>query len=266
MNAPPDPSWTGLAVAALPMLLVMAVLAWRRLGQVWPMAVGAVRMVLQLTLLGIVLHWVFTQEGPWVVLGVALVMLATSAHTVGARQGRRGWTLRAEAFLSLVAGVAVVMAVAIWLALRLEPWYAPRVVIPLLGMVLGNSVNAVALAVDRLEADLRAGRDQVELRLALGATARQAAHPALRAAVGAALTPVINGMMIAGIVAIPGMTTGQILAGADVGVALRYQILIYLGIAGTVGITTLLLLAIRLRRYFTPADQLRRDRLVASGP
>src|SRR5690606_8868152 len=131
----------------------------------------------------------------------------------------------------------------------------------LLGMVLGNSVNAVALAVERLESELRADQDRVELRLALGATARRAAHPALRAAIGAGLTPVINGMMIAGIVAIPGMTTGQILAGADVGVALRYQVLIYFGIAGTVGLSTLMLLAIRLRRYFTPHDQLRRDRL-----
>ena len=104
-------------------------------------------------------------------------------------------------------------------------------------------------------------QDRVELRLALGATARRASHPVLRAAVGAGLTPVINGMMIAGIVAIPGLTTGQILAGADVGVTLRYQVLIYFGIAGTVGLSTLMLLAIRLRRYFTPHDQLRRDRL-----
>jgi putative ABC transport system permease protein len=161
----------------------------------------------------------------------------------------------------MAIGVVTVMAVAIRLTLRLEPWYEPTLVIPLLGMVLGNSVNAVALAAERLENDLRAERDRVELRLALGATSRQAALPALRAAIRAGLSPVVNNMMIAGIVAIPGMSTGQILAGVEVGVALRYQVLVYLGIMGTVGISTLLLLVLRLRRYFTAAHQLRIERL-----
>ncbi len=265
MNPPPEPSWLGLALSAIPLLCVMAVLALRRLGEVRSLAVSAVRMAIQLTLLGIVLRWVFDQRGPWIVAGVGLVMLATSAHTIGTRQHGSGWALRLEGFVTLATGVLIVMATAIALSLNLQPWYAPRIVIPLLGMVLGNSVNAVTLAVERLESDLRAERDQIELRLALGATSRQAAQPALRAATRAALTPVINGMMIAGIVAIPGMTTGQILAGADVGVAVRYQILVYLGIAGTVGICTLLLLEVRLRHYFTPADQLRHGRIDGSA-
>ena len=108
-----------------------------------------------------------------------------------------------------------------------------------------------SLAAERFASDLKADRDLVELRLTLGATARQAATPALRSSVSAGLSPIINNMMIAGIVAIPGMTTGQLLAGADVGQAIRYQILLYLGIAATVTISVLILLAIRLRRYFT---------------
>jgi putative ABC transport system permease protein len=172
-----------------------------------------------------------------------------------------GWALRLEAFAAMGVGMAAVMAVSIRLGLRVTPWYEPRVVIPLLGMILGNSVTGVALAAERLESDLRAERDRVELRLALGATARQAALPALRAAVKAALTPAINNMMIAGIVAIPGMTTGQLLAGAKVQEAIRYQILIYLGITGTVAISTLALLAVRLRTYFTSWAQLRVERL-----
>jgi len=124
-------------------------------------------------------------------------------------------------------------------------------------MLLGNSVNGVALAAERLDSELRQNRDLVEKRLALGATSRQAAHEALQAAMRAALTPTINGMMIAGIVAIPGMMTGQLLQGADPTIALRYQILIYLGISGTVCLSSLLLLSLRLRHYFTPHDQLR---------
>ena len=98
-------------------------------------------------------------------------------------------------------------------------------------MILGNSVNGVALAAERLDAELRAGRDLIELRLALGATSRQAAHDALRGrpARGCADDPQHE---IAGIVAIPGMMTGQLLAGADVRGGLRYQILIYFLMAG----------------------------------
>ena len=75
------------------------------------------------------------------------------------------------------------------------------------------------------------------------------------------LSPILNSMAIAGIVAIPGMTTGQLLAGADVGEAIRYQILLYLAIAATVTISVLILLAVRLRGYFTTSHQLRREAL-----
>jgi len=262
MSAPTrlvGPPWPGLAWAALPMIGCMAVLAWRGLGQVRSLAVAAARLVVQLLLLGAVLGFVFQSENPWVVGAVALVMLSASALTVGERQrrGRSAWLLRGEAFGALAIGAATTMAVGTHLVLGVHPWHDAATVVPMLGMVLGNSVNGLALAADRLDTELRANRDLIELRLALGATARQAAHEPLRAATRAALTPAIQGMSMAGIVSIPGMMTGQLLAGADVGAALRYQILIYLLIAGTVGISTLLLLALRLHRYFTPAHQLR---------
>ena len=256
-----SPSVAGLIYSAVPVAVAMAILAVRRLGQVRPLLVAIVRLVVQLTLLGFVLEWLFTTRSPWSVGAIALVMLLASAHTVGSRLKGGGWTLRLEAFATMGVGMVLVMAVSLRLGLRVAPWYEPKVVIPLLGMILGNSVTGVALAAERLESDLRAERDRVELRLALGASSRQAALPALRSAVRAALTPPINNMMIAGIVAIPGMTTGQLLAGARVQEAIRYQILIYLGITGTVAISTLALLAVRLRTYFTPAMQLRVERL-----
>ena len=157
----------------------------------------------------------------------------------------------------MTVGATVTMGVSVALALHLRPWYHASTFIPLLGMILGNSVTGVSLAAERLASDLKADRDLVEQRLALGATSRQASMPALRAAVRASLTPILNNMSIAGIVSIPGMTTGQILAGADVIEAVRYQIMIYLGITATATISTLILLALRLRRYFTPAHQLR---------
>lgn len=263
MNVAPD--WVGLACTAVPVAGAMLILAVRRLGQVRPLLVGLVRLVVQLLLLGVVLDWLFTTRSPAIVGAIALVMLLASAQTVGSRLSGGGWPLRLEAFAAMAVGMVVVMAVSLRLGLRVDPWYQPRVVIPLLGMILGNSVTGVALAAERLESDLRAERDRVELRLALGATSRQAALPALRAAVRAALTPAINNMMIAGIVTIPGMMTGQLLADAPVQDAIRYQILIYLGITATIAISTLILLAFRLRSYFTPWAQLRIEKLAAKA-
>jgi putative ABC transport system permease protein len=251
------PSWIGLVWAALPLGVCLGLLAWLKLGQVGPMTMAVGRLLVQLWLLGIVLKAIFATDSPWVVVLTATAMLVVAAHTVGARQPRERWSIRLESLAAMGMGIAVPMAVCVALALRLKPWYSPATFIPLFGMILGNSVTGVSLAAERLAADLRADRDLVEQRLALGATSRQAAMPALRAAVRAGLTPVINNMMIAGIVAIPGMTTGQLLAGADVLDAVRYQVLVYLGITATVGLSTLILLAIRMRRYFTSAHQLR---------
>jgi putative ABC transport system permease protein len=253
------PDWPGLLWASLPLIACTALLAWLRLGQVGATAIAVVRLVVQLWLLGIVLKAIFAANSSWIVLLTASVMLAVAAHTVGTRQPRSRWVIRLESLVAMGLGIAVPMAVSVALALKLRPWYSPSTFIPLFGMILGNSVTGVSLAAERLASDLKADRDLVELRLTLGATSRQAATPALRAAVRASMTPVLNNMMIAGIVAIPGMTTGQLLAGADVLEAIRYQVLVYLGITATVGLSTLLLLAIRLRDYFTPAHQLRED-------
>ena len=250
-------AWTDLLWAALPLAASMGLLAVLRLGQVRPMAIALARLVVQLWLLGLVLRAIFRAENPWLVLATASVMLAVASHTVGTRQPTSRWLIRAEALVAMALGIAVPMAVSVTLALHLQPWYRPETFIPLFGMILGNSVTGVSLAAERLASDLKSDRDLVEQRLALGATSRQAAMPALRSAVRAGLTPIINNMAIAGIVSIPGMMTGQILAGSDVMEAIRYQILIYLGITATATLSTLILLEIRLRRYFTAAHQLR---------
>ena len=260
MSAPAlGPGWDGLAWASLPLVLAGALLAAFRLGQTRAMVVATVRLVVQLMLLALVLGGIVAADSPALVVGVAVVMLAVAAHAVGSRQpGQQGvGRLRVEAFGSLVIGALVVIAVSVRLALHVTPWYDPRTVLPMLGMILGNTVTAISLAAERFAADLKRDRDLIELRLSLGATARQAATPALQAAVRASLSPILNNMSLAGIVAIPGMTTGQLLAGADVGQAIRYQILLYFGIAATVTFGVLILLALRFRRAFTADHQFR---------
>ncbi len=262
MTANFGPTWTGLAWASVPLIVAWGLLVVFRLGQTGPMIVATARLVGQMMLLAVVLGRIVAADSPALVLAVALLMLATAAHAVGARypHERDRWVLRVEAFASMLLGSVMVLAVSVRLALDITPWYDPRTVLPMLGMILGNTVSAISLGAERFDSTLRLDRELVELRLSLGATARQAATPALRAAVAAGLAPILNNMSLAGIVAIPGMTTGQLLAGADVGQAIRYQILLYLAIAATVTFGLLTLLACRFRRAFTGDHQLRHDR------
>ena len=98
MNPMQGPTWGGLAWATLPMLGAMAVLAWRGLGQVRPLAVGSMRLLIQMSLLGLVLGSIFAADSPWLVMAVALIMLAASAYTVSSRQRAHSRTLRLEGF------------------------------------------------------------------------------------------------------------------------------------------------------------------------
>lgn len=133
--------------------------------------------------------------------------------------------------------------------------------IPLLGMVLGNGLTGISLCLDEMTRHLDLERGRVETELALGATRWEAARGPVREAVRRGMIPVINSMMVVGIVSLPGMMTGQILAGADPLVAVRYQIVILFMIAGATSFGCMLLALHAYRRLFDEAHRLRRDRL-----
>ena len=107
-------------------------------------------------------------------------------------------------------------------------------VIPMAGLLLGNSISAVSLGVSAVVAEAAENRGRIEQLLALGATRWEAGRPLLRRALVTAMTPVLNQMSVVGVVAIPGMMTGQILGGAAPELAARYQMVVLFGIAGTV--------------------------------
>ena len=138
---------------------------------------------------------------------------------------------------------------------RVRPWYTPQYAIPLLGMILGNTLNGVSLGLDRLGSELAVRRDQVEAILALGATRWEAARPLLQQAVKTGLIPTINAMMVVGIVSLPGMMTGQILAGASPVEAVKYQIVIMFLIASATALGTVAVVLLSYRRLFNENHQ-----------
>jgi putative ABC transport system permease protein len=140
--------------------------------------------------------------------------------------------------------------------LHVQPWYDPRYLIPLFGMIVGNAMNGAALAAERLASEMESRRGEVEAYLALGASPARAAAEPVRRALIAALIPSVNGLMTVGLVQLPGMMTGQILAGQSPLLAVRYQVVVVFMLAGATAMTTVMVVLWYRRTFFTPAAQL----------
>ncbi len=255
-------SYGQLALSALLIVINLALSVALRLGLARSLLIAALRMVVQLLLIGFVLEWLFTQDNALVVIAIALVMTAIAGVSAVNRTQRRFAGIYWHSLLSVLTASALVTGFATVGIIRVQPWYDPQYLIPLLGMVLGNTLNGISLGLDRFMEGLVAQRDQVETLLALGATRWEAAHPTVREAIRVGMIPTINSMMVMGLVSLPGMMTGQILVGANPIDAVRYQIVIIFMVAAgaALGIFGVVLLAYR--RLLSPDHQLRLDYLV----
>ena len=221
--------------------------------------IGAVRTTLQLVLIGYTLRYVFEFETPWPLFLVALVMTLLAGRAATRRVAYTLVGMQAAAFLSLFATGFLTTVVVTKVVLQAEPFYAPQTFLPLLGMVLGNTLTGISLTLDHLLAELHGKRDHIEAELALGATPFEASRPLLRASLRRGMIPTINAMMVVGIVSLPGMMTGQILAGADPMVAVQYQIVVMFMLAGGTSLGCMLIATLMLRRAFGEACELRED-------
>ena len=257
--------WTDLAVASVLVLLNAALSLALQLGVERKLVVAAARTVIQLLLVGLVLTALFEASSPgWTALA-AVAMVALAGREVLSRQERRlsgGWTYGLGAGCMLLAA-GLVTLFALSTAIRPDPWYDPRYAIPLLGMVLGNTMTGIALGLDTLSTGLARERGAVEAQLALGATRWDATRPLVRRSLRTALMPIINSMAAAGIVALPGMMTGQILAGADPVQAVKYQILIMFLIAGGTALGSVAAVLGGVTRLTDARHRLRLDRLTS---
>lgn len=226
--------WTDLALAAVLVLLDAALSMALRLGLGRRLLIAATRMTVQLTLMALVLTVLFRAVSPWWTALAAVLMVVFAGREILARQERRltglwGYGL-GTACMMLAAGLVTVFALTT--AVRPDPWYDPRYALPLLGMVLGNTMSGISLGLHTLSTGAVASAPAIEARLALGETWREAMLPLMRAALRNALMPIINAMSATGLVSIPGMMTGQILAGVPPIEAAKYQLLIMCLIGG----------------------------------
>jgi putative ABC transport system permease protein len=251
-------SWWQLALALLLVLVVAAVSLRERLGLERDLLIGAARALVQLYLVGLILAVVFSAARWYWVLLILLVMAAIATHAAVSRLTKPIPGVYCVAAVSLTLSTAATLTYVVGIVVEPRPWWEPQYVIPIAGMILGNSMTSAALAGDRLQADLFAHRDEVEARLALGFSGREAMQPLVRAALRAAMIPTVNGMMTVGVVQLPGMMTGQILAGLSPLTAIRYQIVVVFMMAVATALGSLLFVRLAVGRYLTSAHQLRR--------
>ncbi len=212
---------------------------------------------MQLILVGYALGYIFALDR-WYVTFAALVLMLIVA--TGAAIGRRNKARRELNRLTgaaMLCGSALTLCYVMTLVVRIHPWHDPRYLILLFGMIVGSAMNGAGIAIERLQSEMTARSGEIEAYLALGADYRQASAEPVRQALRASLIPTVNGLMVVGIVNLPGMMTGQILAGASPLVAVRYQIVVVFMQAAAVAVTTAAVTLWYRRTFFTTALQLK---------
>lgn len=254
--------WDVLLATAL-LLLLAGITLRLQLTVTRPLVVAALRMGVQLLLIAYVLEGLFASNNPALVALLAAVMLAVAGREALVRQRRRlsgfwGYGVGTGAMFVASFGVTLLVLTAL---VSPEPWYGPRFAVPILGLMLGNTMSAVALGLNHLFTTASAQREQIEQRLALGEPYAQAVADIRAESVHTGLIPVMNGMAAAGLVSLPGIMTGQILAGAPPVEAVKYQIVLMLCLAAGTGLGLLVAVWSACRRLFDERDRLRLDRL-----
>jgi putative ABC transport system permease protein len=219
--------------------------------------VGAIRTVCQLFMMGFILKYIIENSNVFLVVGLFVWMIFWASRIINKRVTNKPFDMQMSIFLTMVSTYILISAITTGGLLQLEYWYEARYFIPIAGMVIGNSMNAIALSLDRLFVELKDKREEVEQMLIFGADSKLAMRPAIQAAVRTGMTPAINSMMSVGLVFIPGMMTGQILGGQEPMDAARYQIMIMLMIASSVAIGCGLVTTLVARKCFSSTHQLK---------
>lgn len=233
---PPDVSLPALLGAAA-LISINVGLSFRlKLGLERRMLVAAARCALQLAAMGLVLRQVFEGATWWTVLPLLLVMVGLASHASVSRVEERPKWLMPLSFVAMLTTSALVTGVTLAVLVPVRPWYEPRFIVPVVGMLLGNSLTGISLGFRELLTIARREREVLELHLRLGGNRFGVLRDPVRRSLTAGLIPIVNSMTVAGIVSLPGMMTGQLIAGAEVGHAVRYQILIFFLIAAATGL------------------------------
>lgn len=219
-------SITSLLIGFLPVIILIIIMKLWNLNSLQAIYANA-RMLIQLLLVGYVLTFIFETDSPILVFLVIIFMILMSSFIAIRPLESKGVKPFLIVLIALgITGVGV-LALVTQIILDLPRWFEPQYVIPLAGMVFANSMNTISLVGERFNAEQKRGESYIKSR---------------NIAMGAAMIPQVNVLLAVGLVALPGMMTGQILSGIDPLTAARYQIMVMCMIFSTAGLAAVLYL------------------------
>lgn len=255
-------TYTQVGFAALLICINALISHFLQLGMGKTLLIASVRTIVQLLLIGLVLEWVFQLDRWYVVIALLSLMTVIAGVTAVQRNERRFRGIWFNTLVSIWASSWLITAYGVFIVVRgTGSWYQPQYVVPLMGMILGNSMTGTSIGLATLTENLANQRDQVEAALSLGATRWEAAQDPVRKAIRTGMIPIINSMMIVGLVSLPGMMTGQLLSGTSPIEAVKYQIVIMFLIASATAMGTTTVVLLSYLRFFNAHHQFLPQRL-----
>ncbi len=255
-------SYTDVAISLGFVVIAVVLSLVLKLGLAKNLIIATLRTALQLGLAGLALGAVFQWRSLPMLLLLLGVMILLAGREAVSRQKIKLKGIWKDAFAALLACTVTVGFTVTAVVVRADPWYTPSVFIPLVGMVIGNTLNGITLTLDRFLSGCATQRNVIEARLVLGANASEATRPLLRDALRAGMTPIINAMMIVGVISLPGVLTGQLLGGADPKNAVLYQMIVMYMLAASYAIGSMTVAFLARRRIFTADLAIRPDLVV----
>ncbi len=250
-----------LLMSALLMGVVFALDRVEKIGIGRDLLVGAIRCFVQLMVVGYVLQAIFNaHRWYWVITALVVMVLIAGVEAVRREKKKSPNTYYITIF-AITLATSLVIAYGVKFIVKIKPWYNPQYIIPMMGMLMGNAMTGASLLFNRLRSEISANKDIIEAKLSLGATSKEAVRTFLRDSIKAAMIPTINYLMVIGLVSLPGMMTGQIIAGASPLDSVRYQVAIMYMISTSNAITIFVSAFLSYRQFFTDAHQLKEDML-----
>src|SRR5690625_4360143 len=237
-------------------LIVLLIVRIKKIPRQKLIIISALRMTLQLIIVGYILVYVLDNPHPIATVAIVLFMLSFAVFNVYQRtKPVITFPLKKMIALAMFIGISINLIYFMFVVLQLDPWYEPQYFIPISGMIIGKTMTGVSLGVNNLLTGMKDQQEKIEGALMLGASPKVASKSIINHAFDEAILPTINAMVGMGIVFLPGMMTGQIIAGQTPLTAVKYQISVMLGVAGTVSITVLIFLHLAYKLFFNERQQ-----------
>ncbi|MGJ7093772.1 ABC transporter permease [Vibrio hannami] len=251
MQSALDISWLNLGVFSLTLLIPYGINKYYQLNLTREFSISLLRMAIQLVLVGLYLEFVFQQNSLLLNIAWLSIMTIVGASAIVSRAKLPRKFILPPVTVGLLVGLLPILILLFTVIIKPEPVYSAQYLIPLSGMLLGNSLSGNIVALQNLFTAFEQRKGEYEAALSLGASPSYAAAPFVREAMQKALAPILASMATTGIVTLPGMMTGQILGGASPMLAIKYQIIILIAIFVMMSISLTLSLQLSLKRAIT---------------